>query len=102
MLHVNMLCCVWIRIVDPNRMNPNRNSRFLDQKVEDKYSVEKKMYLKIIIYSYFSTGTIQKLYFYTVFRICRIRKFLDLMDLDSDPLVRGMDPDPDPAINKQK
>ena len=57
----------------------------------------KKIYLKKIIYSYFSTGTIQKVYIYAVFRIRimirRFRKFLDLMDLD---------PDPDPSINKQK
>jgi hypothetical protein len=46
----------------------------------------------------------------TVFRIrIRIRihwihMFLGLPDLDSDPLVRGMDPapDPDPSIIKQK
>jgi hypothetical protein len=33
-------------------------------------------------------------------RIRRIRMFLGL--LDPDPLVRGVDPDPDPSINKQK
>ncbi len=32
-----------------------------------------------------------------VFRIRRIRKFLGL----PDPLVKGMDPDPDPSIIKQ-
>ncbi len=39
-----------------------------------------------------------------VFRIRRIRKFLDLPDPDSDPLVRGMGPDPgpDPSIIKKK
>ncbi len=36
-----------------------------------------------------------------VFRI-RIHKFLGLPDLDPDPLVRGMDPDLDPSIIKQK
>ncbi len=33
-------------------------------------------------------------------RINRIHMFLGLPDLD--PLVRGMDPDPDPSIIKQK
>jgi hypothetical protein len=33
-------------------------------------------------------------------RIRRIRMFLGLLDLDPDPLVRGMDPDP--SISKQK
>jgi hypothetical protein len=33
-------------------------------------------------------------------RIHRIQMFLGL--LDPDPLDRGMDPDPDPAIIKQK
>jgi hypothetical protein len=28
--------------------------------------------------------------------------FLGLLDLDPDPLVRGMDPDPDPSIIKEK
>jgi hypothetical protein len=40
-----------------------------------------------------------------VFRIQihRIHMVLGLMDLDPDPLVRGMDPDPDSSIiNKQK
>jgi hypothetical protein len=37
----------------------------------------------------------------TVFRI-RIHMFLGLMDPDLDLLVRGMDPDPDPSIIKQK
>ncbi len=32
--------------------------------------------------------------------VLQIRMFLDLLDLD--PLVRGMDPDPDPSITKQK
>jgi hypothetical protein len=32
--------------------------------------------------------------------VLRIRMFLDL--LHPDPLVRGMDPDPDPSITKQK
>jgi hypothetical protein len=32
----------------------------------------------------------------------RIHIFLSLLDLDPDPLVRGMDPDPDPSITKQK
>jgi hypothetical protein len=27
--------------------------------------------------------------------------FLGLLDVDPDPLVRGMDPDPDPTIIKQ-
>jgi hypothetical protein len=39
-------------------------------------------------------------------RIHRIHMFLGLMDLDPDPLVRGMDPDPAPdldsSIIKQK
>ncbi len=39
-------------------------------------------------------------------RIHRIHVFLDLLDPDPDPLVRGMDtdpaPDPDPSIIKQK
>ncbi len=30
-------------------------------------------------------------------RIRRIHMFLGLLDWDPDPLVRGMDPDPDPA-----
>jgi hypothetical protein len=34
------------------------------------------------------------------FRIHRIHMFLGLPD--PDPLVRGMDPDPDPSINMQK
>jgi hypothetical protein len=41
----------------------------------------------------------------SVFRIrigIRIHMFLGLMDPDLDPLVRGMDPDPDPSIIKQK
>ncbi len=33
-------------------------------------------------------------------RIHRIHKFLGL--LNPDPLIRGMDPDPDPSIIKQK
>jgi hypothetical protein len=35
-------------------------------------------------------------------RIRRMRNFLGLLDPDLDPLVRGMDPDPDPSIIKQK
>ncbi len=35
-------------------------------------------------------------------RIYRIRMFLGLPYPNSDPLVRGMDPDPDPSIIKQK
>jgi neurofibromin 1 len=37
-------------------------------------------------------------------RIHRIHMFLGLLDLDPDPSVRGMDPDPDldPSITKQK
>ncbi len=35
-------------------------------------------------------------------RIHRIHKFLGLLDPDPGPLVRGMDPDPDPSIIKQK
>ncbi len=31
-----------------------------------------------------------------------VRMFLSLLDSDSDPLVGGMDPDPDPSIIKQK
>ncbi len=38
-------------------------------------------------------------YYYAVFRI---HMFLGLPDPDADPLVRGMDPDPDPSIRKQK
>jgi hypothetical protein len=34
--------------------------------------------------------------------IRRIRMFLGLLDSVSDPLFRGMDPDPDPSITKQK
>jgi hypothetical protein len=39
-----------------------------------------------------------------VFRIHRIHMFLGLLDPDPDPLVRGMDPDPDldPSIILQK
>jgi hypothetical protein len=37
----------------------------------------------------------------TVLRI-RIRVFLGLLAPDSDPLVRDLDPDPDPSIIKQK
>jgi hypothetical protein len=32
-------------------------------------------------------------------QIHRIHVFLDLLDPDSDPLVRGMDPDPDPDLD---
>jgi len=32
-------------------------------------------------------------------RIHRIHVFLGLQDPDLDPLVRGMDPDPDPALD---
>jgi hypothetical protein len=35
-------------------------------------------------------------------RIRRIHVFLSLLDPDTDPLVRGMDPDQDPSITKQK
>ncbi len=35
-------------------------------------------------------------------RIHRIHMFLGLLDPDPDPLVRGMDPDPDSSINMQK
>jgi hypothetical protein len=35
-------------------------------------------------------------------RIRRFRMFLGLLDPDRDPLVSGMDPDPDPSITKQK
>jgi hypothetical protein len=37
-------------------------------------------------------------------RIHRIHMFLGLQDPDADPLVRGMDldPDPDPSITMQK
>jgi hypothetical protein len=38
----------------------------------------------------------------SVFRIHRIHMFLALRDPDLDPLVRGMDPDPDPSIIMQK
>ncbi len=31
----------------------------------------------------------------------RIRMFLGLLDLDQNPLVGGMDPDPDSSITKQ-
>ncbi len=34
-------------------------------------------------------------------RFRRIRIFLGLLYPDADPLVRGMDPDPDPSIIKQ-
>ncbi len=33
---------------------------------------------------------------------CPLYIFLGLPDLDLDPLVRGMDPDPDPSIIMQK
>ncbi len=33
---------------------------------------------------------------------CPLYMFLGLLDLDLDPLVRGMDPDPDPSIIMQK
>jgi hypothetical protein len=32
----------------------------------------------------------------------RINMFLGLLDQDPEPLVRGMDSDPDPSITKQK
>jgi hypothetical protein len=32
-------------------------------------------------------------------RIHRIHVFLGLQDPDTEPLVRGMDPDPDPALD---
>jgi hypothetical protein len=32
-------------------------------------------------------------------RIHRIHMFLGLLDPDLDPLVRGMDPDPDPTLD---
>jgi hypothetical protein len=35
-------------------------------------------------------------------RIRRIPMFLGLLDPDPDPLVRGLDPDPDGSIIKQK
>jgi hypothetical protein len=35
-------------------------------------------------------------------RTRRIRMFLGLLDPDPDPLVRGMEPNPDPSIVKQK
>jgi hypothetical protein len=35
-------------------------------------------------------------------RIHRIHMFLDLPDPNPDPLVRGVDPDPDPSIIMQK
>jgi hypothetical protein len=38
--------------------------------------------------------------FFPVFQIHRIHIFLGLPD--PDPLVRGMDPDPDPSVIKQK
>jgi hypothetical protein len=48
--------------------------------------------------------TFEKLRFRSVFRIRirihRIHMFLGI--LDPDPLVRGMDPDPDPSIVVQK
>ncbi len=34
--------------------------------------------------------------------IRRIRMFMGLLDPNPDPLVRGMDPAPDPSITKQK
>ena len=44
-------------------------------------------------------------WFKSVLRIrirIRIHMFLGLLDPDPDPLVRGMDPDLDPSITKQK
>jgi hypothetical protein len=35
-------------------------------------------------------------------RIHRIHMLLGLLDPDLDPLVRGMDPDPDPSNIKEK
>ncbi len=35
-------------------------------------------------------------------RILRIRMFSGLQDPDPNPLVKGIDPDPDPSITKQK
>ncbi len=35
----------------------------------------------------------------TRIRIHRMQVFLGLQDPDTDPLVRGMDPDPDPALD---
>ncbi len=32
----------------------------------------------------------------------RIHMFLGLLGPDPDPLVKGIDPDPDPSITKQK
>jgi hypothetical protein len=35
-------------------------------------------------------------------RIHKVNIFLSLLDPNTDLLVRGMDPDPDPSIMKQK
>jgi hypothetical protein len=43
----------------------------------------------------------KKVKFHAVLRI-RIHLFFGLLGPDPDPLVRGMDPDPDPSIIKQK
>jgi hypothetical protein len=48
----------------------------------------------------FLTGLQAVLRIRTRVRIHRIHVFLGLVD--PDPLVRGMDPDPDPSIIKQK
>jgi hypothetical protein len=34
--------------------------------------------------------------------VLRIRMFLDLLDPDPGPLVRGKDPDPGPSVIQQK
>ncbi len=56
--------------------------------------------------SFCKNGGIDSTVLYPVLRIRihRIHMFLGLLDLDPDPLVRGMDPDPgpDPSIIKQK
>jgi hypothetical protein len=45
--------------------------------------------------------TRRQVYALAVLRI-GIRMFLDLLDPDRDPVVRGMDPDPDPSIYSSK
>ncbi len=59
---------------------------------------------KVHINSWFDDIPIKKknsVLFQAVFRI-RIHMFLGLMDPNPEPLVRGIDPDPDPSIINQK
>ncbi len=48
------------------------------------------------------TGLYSKIATVLRIRIHRIHMFLGLLDPDADPLLRFMDPDPDPSTIKQK